>query len=165
MVTIIKVKRKITEDPADCLIIECKKQKTDSADNNNSIKQILKYAGTAITEVRNLIIVINESYLNHFFLFKNDIPDKINELNKNIRKKEEIQNEYKSLKSKSIKENVLNDAKKEIKSQRYVLVNKKRGVNEQNEDINIIDVISTEYLNDLSDETKIKSPEKKNVSL
>ena len=47
MVTIIKVKRKINEDPADCLIIECKKKKTDS----DSIKQILKYAGTAKTEV------------------------------------------------------------------------------------------------------------------
>ena len=49
MVTIIKVKRKINEDPADCLIIECKKKKTDS--ENESVKQILKYAGTAKSEV------------------------------------------------------------------------------------------------------------------
>jgi hypothetical protein len=60
MCTIIKVKRKITEDPAECLIIECKKKKLfkessnesgDQADSFGSIKQILKYAGSAHNEV------------------------------------------------------------------------------------------------------------------
>jgi len=70
MCTVIKVKRKITDDPVDCLLIECKKTKflsnvSDSSkqdlkkdnetalDSNeyDSIKQILKYAGSANTEV------------------------------------------------------------------------------------------------------------------
>ena len=100
MCTIIKVKRKITDDPVDCLILECKKKRifidqandlittpkpssspssataaaaaasasTDdvttlkSAESNSfvfnenridSIKQILKYAGSAKSEVKN----------------------------------------------------------------------------------------------------------------
>jgi hypothetical protein len=78
MCTIIKVKRKITDDPVDCLILECKKKKfmpqfaeeknesnkkiTENDDDNkiiqenekdriDSIKQILKYAGSAKNEV------------------------------------------------------------------------------------------------------------------
>jgi hypothetical protein len=59
MCTIIKVKRKITEDPAECLIIECKKKKllkdnsneSDQIDSSSSIKEILKYAGSAHDEV------------------------------------------------------------------------------------------------------------------
>jgi hypothetical protein len=61
MCTIIKVKRKITEDPAECLIIECKRKKILQNDDQNglknaqekidSIKQILKYAGSAKNEV------------------------------------------------------------------------------------------------------------------
>ena len=56
MCTIIKVKRKIDEDPAECLIIECKKKKIfegehSSTNESNSIKQILKYAGSAQNEV------------------------------------------------------------------------------------------------------------------
>lgn len=69
MCTIIKVKRKITDDPVDCLIIECKKKKLLGADiielsdeksseppqnkNNRSphLKQILKYVGSANNEV------------------------------------------------------------------------------------------------------------------
>ena len=50
MCTIIKVKRKLTEDPADCLILECKKKKIDSI-NVESIKQVLKYFGSANNEV------------------------------------------------------------------------------------------------------------------
>lgn len=71
--TIIKVKRKINEDPVDCLIIECKKKKlidsglfgpdvvrpessssrssSSNADVVESIKEILKYAGSASNEV------------------------------------------------------------------------------------------------------------------
>ena len=64
--TIIKVKRKINEDPVDCLIIECKKKKlidsgapvesglvtsSSTADVVESIKEILKYAGSASNEV------------------------------------------------------------------------------------------------------------------
>lgn len=61
MCTIVKVKRKITDDPVDCLIIECKKKKlltndtaesTNSRDADESIKQILKYIGSASNEVR-----------------------------------------------------------------------------------------------------------------
>ena len=81
MCTIIKVKRKITDDPVDCLILECKKKKifldqtsvlneineetvnnksvlNDSksfqfnSDRIDSIKQILKYAGSAKSEVK-----------------------------------------------------------------------------------------------------------------
>lgn len=68
--TIIKVKRKINEDPVDCLILECKKKKLidlGSVDSTNgglltsgsaasdagvveSIKEILKYAGSASNE-------------------------------------------------------------------------------------------------------------------
>ena len=87
MCTIIRVKRKITDDPADCLIIECKRNKLingslstqeelsnniiqeqkdseydlqpkkikNSTQNgqsvNESIKEVLKYAGSAQTEV------------------------------------------------------------------------------------------------------------------
>jgi hypothetical protein len=55
MCTIIKVKRKIDENPVDQLVIECKKQKIILPDQENvneeSIKQIFKYFGTAQTEV------------------------------------------------------------------------------------------------------------------
>ena len=55
MCTIIKVKRKINEDPVDCLIIECKKKKLIEASQDQqadeSIKEILKYAGSASNEV------------------------------------------------------------------------------------------------------------------
>jgi hypothetical protein len=70
MCTVIKVKRKITDDPVDCLLIECKKKKlvssfadsnkqdekveTEIANDSNeydSIKQILKYAGSANDDV------------------------------------------------------------------------------------------------------------------
>ena len=73
--TIIKVKRKITEDPVECLIIECKKKKTkttilEEEGNENTatkngndetvdstastIKQILKYVGSASKDVCNI---------------------------------------------------------------------------------------------------------------
>ena len=65
MCTVIKVNRKITDDPADCLILECKKRKKnlliqtedleDTKENEEnrleSIKQILKYAGSAKNDV------------------------------------------------------------------------------------------------------------------
>ena len=70
MCTVIKVKRKITDDPVDCLLIECKKKKllsnfsdsnkqdlikdnetTSDSNEFDSIKQILKYAGSANNEV------------------------------------------------------------------------------------------------------------------
>ena len=72
MCTVIKVKRKITEDPVDCLILELSSKKrrkqlvqpdnqqqqpsTNSASASptnriDSIKQILKYAGSAKNEV------------------------------------------------------------------------------------------------------------------
>lgn len=70
MCTVIKVKRKITDDPADCLILECKKRRKQLSDKIEpavlktleetkeneestleSIKQILKYAGSAKNEV------------------------------------------------------------------------------------------------------------------
>ena len=80
MCTVIKVKRKITDDPVDCLILECKRKKfmletktaaTESQEEPlqpneeqikfsfdteknriDSIKQILKYAGSAKNEVK-----------------------------------------------------------------------------------------------------------------
>jgi hypothetical protein len=99
MCTIIKVKRKITDDPVDCLILECKKKRifidqgndlittpkpsssvsattegsTDdvtalkTAESNSfvfnenridSIKQILKYAGSAKNEVTLKFLII-----------------------------------------------------------------------------------------------------------
>ena len=70
MCTVIKVKRKITDDPADCLILECKKRRKQLSDQIEptilkalgetkeneestleSIKQILKYAGSAKNDV------------------------------------------------------------------------------------------------------------------
>ncbi len=60
MCTILKVKRKIDENPVDRLVIECKKQKInltndDKSDSSQptsaSIKQIFQYFGTAQTEV------------------------------------------------------------------------------------------------------------------
>ena len=85
MCTIIRVKRKITEDPVDCLIIECKRNKlingkslgeidqaidktqlneqeslessksshkiSNGTSAKESIKEVLKYAGSAKTEV------------------------------------------------------------------------------------------------------------------
>lgn len=74
MCTVIKVKRKITDDPVDCLILECNKRKklmpdlsevledTNKSVSNeksriDSIKQILKYAGSAQNEVSLLTII------------------------------------------------------------------------------------------------------------
>ena len=61
MATIIRVKRKVTDDPVDCLIIECKKKKLipesvtvpqeANKENSDSIKQIFKYAGIVYNEV------------------------------------------------------------------------------------------------------------------
>lgn len=51
MCTIIKVKRKINEDPAECLIVESKKKKTSGEAEGEEFKQILKYAGSARNEV------------------------------------------------------------------------------------------------------------------
>lgn len=74
MCTVVRVKRKITDDPVDCLIIECKKKRLLSTDNSKTssidsenctkgeakhenlnrsepIKQILKYIGSASKEV------------------------------------------------------------------------------------------------------------------
>ena len=83
MCTIIRVKRKITEDPVDCLVIECKRNKllsglvtqidqmssvaapvptnapvqnghtqnSDLNEDSKAIKEVLKYAGSAQTEV------------------------------------------------------------------------------------------------------------------
>jgi hypothetical protein len=53
MYTIIKVKRKLSDDPAECLIIESKKKKIDLKDDENFLfqKEILKYAGSASNEV------------------------------------------------------------------------------------------------------------------
>lgn len=157
MVTIIKVKRKIDDDPVECLIIESKKKKIDSVDNE-SINYILKYAGTAKSEVFNKKwLFSNNLNIELIFVFKNDIPYKINELNKQIRTKNDIQAEYKLPRAKRLK-NVINkqtaidDAKNDNKSQRYILLNKKRGLDEQNEDVNIIDVISSDYLDDLDKE-------------
>lgn len=90
MCTVIKVKRKITDDPVDCLILECKKRKklqsnfdtlaeslnepqSESQDNKmnriDSIKQILKYAGSAKNEVSGLGITIPLWSLAEFFNF------------------------------------------------------------------------------------------------
>lgn len=74
MCTVIKVKRKITDDPADCLILECKKRRKHFSDKIEpanlktlketkeneestleSIKQILKYAGSAKNDVIELL--------------------------------------------------------------------------------------------------------------
>lgn len=64
MCTIIKIKRKITEDPVECLILECKKKKlsidsdestTVKSNEGSLIKQILKYAGSANNEVKEII--------------------------------------------------------------------------------------------------------------
>lgn len=130
MCTVIKVKRKITDDPVDCLILECKKRKKHISDQIEpatlkdlevtkeveeskleSIKQILKYAGSA----------------------KNDseISEKLIELNTNL--KSTVNNfikHPKTPKPSKLKENNLKETKKEIKTQRYVLLNKKRGVDE-----------------------------------
>jgi hypothetical protein len=74
MGTVIKLKRKITEDPVDCIIIECKKSRLACENGQNNfdlIKKVLNYAGSAKTEVSlcchqviihyyKLIILINE---------------------------------------------------------------------------------------------------------
>ena len=81
MCTVIKVKRKITEDPADCLVLECKKRRkqlatdllpaaTASSPTNriDSIKQILKYAGSAKNEVGHQFLSQNGRRI-FFFLY------------------------------------------------------------------------------------------------
>lgn len=88
MCTIVKVKRKITDDPVDCLIIECKKKRLlgsiassaaantansasasstikNDLNSSESIKQILKYVGSATNEVKlNLNFKPNREPLN-----------------------------------------------------------------------------------------------------
>lgn len=53
MYTIIKVKRKLGDDPAECLIIESKKKRIDSKDDDTIFQKevVLKYAGSASNEV------------------------------------------------------------------------------------------------------------------
>lgn len=141
MCTVIKVKRKITDDPVDCLILECKKRKklisdlqedeTETSDNSNSkleaanridsIKQILKYAGSAKNE--------------------NEISERLIELSSDL--KSTIDNFIKNPKTpkpNNLKQINQNEVKKEIKSQRYILLNKKRGID--NLDTNTIEKIS-----------------------
>lgn len=135
MCTVIKVKRKITDDPVDCLILECKKRKKQFSEEQltkkliesderleksieeslsdenriDSIKQVLKYAGSA----------------------KNDheISERLIELSTNL--KSTVNNFVKHPKTPTPskkKEKNLKQTKKEVKSHRYVLLNKKRGV-------------------------------------
>lgn len=176
MCTIIKVKRKITDDPVDCLIIECKKKKflneslPESEENTratttlakeenksdkfefksnriDSIKQILKYAGSAKSE--------------------NEISAKLIEISSKY-KHSNRQKDVKTLVTSSQQATKTNESKRELKTNRYVLLNKKRGIentaptNDSTEsvtqpklvhlkNINIIDVISSEYVN--QDET------------
>jgi hypothetical protein len=154
MCTVIKVKRKITEDPADCLVLECKKRRkqlatdllpaTDAASSSpthriDSIKQILKYAGSAKNEVGHQALSRNCSriffpyfYINarHLCLFaKNEISERLIQLSANL--KATVNNYIKNPKTpnkKSSKQDKLSMAKAETKSQRYVLLNKKRGI-------------------------------------
>ncbi len=76
--------------------------------------------------------------------FQNDIPEKLNEINKKLRSKDELQDDYKTFsKEKTTKRTLTENAKNESKSQRYVLLSKKRGLNEDNPDMNIFDIISS----------------------
>lgn len=195
MCTIIKVKRKITDDPVDCLILECKKKRifidqandlittpkpssspssataaaaaasasTDdvttlkSAESNSfvfnenridSIKQILKYAGSAKSEkeISAKLIEISSRYRSFNHGSKKDLraSNSLSSSNKDLSQL-----------------NKTNETKKEIKSNRYVLLNKKRGIESQSsivaqrrtakansnlDNVNIIDVISSEYI-------------------
>ena len=93
---------------------------------------------------------------------KDDISNKFNDYTKKVKTKDEIKDEYRE---KDSKLNDVNNKRKEFeedntnikseasneynKKQRYVLLNKKRGLIESNDQqINIIDVISTRYLDD-----------------
>lgn len=166
MCTVIKVKRKITDDPVDCLILECNKRKklmpdlaelSNNETNNettknriDSIKQILKYAGSAKNE--------------------NEISERLIELSSNLKSTiENFKSNPKTPKPSNPKETQIRETKKETKAHRYVLLNKKRGVENLNEqtietitnkeksldktelainnygEMNIIDVVSSEY--------------------
>ncbi|CAF1001861.1 unnamed protein product [Brachionus calyciflorus] len=139
MCTIIKVKRKITEDPLECLILECKKKKIDENDSidKKSFKQILKYGGSAQTE--------------------EELPAKIKELStlknaKNVPLKlADNKNEQKQLNFtiKNKKRGLSIDH--ETDEQTEDEDSKKIKVCSESKNINIIDVVLTE-----------KSPEKKN---
>ena len=186
MCTIIRVKRKITEDPVDCLIIECKKNKLIKSDLNSSIPneqndeiksqslinndtnvnikekskdqesitQILKYAGSAKNE--------------------SEIQEKINEFNL----KSERPTRTKRTKQTKQANGTPATPNPESKTFNYVLLNKKRGLDTTDEtnsqeingepeakkksskdsgkklktlnfdEVNIIDVISKEYFDE-----------------
>ena len=118
MCTIIKVKRKICDDPAECLIIECKKKKinldSNESDSFDSIKQILKYAGSAKSE--------------------KEIPAKILELNSKL----ESDTVEKGTKTQNkVKETTSNKVTKEpLKPSNYVMISKKRGLESDDFDSN-----------------------------
>ena len=61
MCTIVKVKRKTSDEPPDCLIIKCKKKKLESVDESTDakvaaneadlVKQVFRYMGSSENEV------------------------------------------------------------------------------------------------------------------
>ena len=76
MCTIVKVKRKTTDEAPECLIFQCKKKKLNSeldksdpsmngvesvvnGNNSDSFKQVFRYAGTGENDVNDILIVIS----------------------------------------------------------------------------------------------------------
>ncbi len=96
-----------------------------------------------------------------FAVIQNDIPEKLNEINRKLKTKEDLQGGYKSIlkKEKQPKSVLVEQAKVESKSQRYVLLSKKRDIHADNPDMNIINVISsTCNLNEKNSNQPKKSP-------
>jgi hypothetical protein len=175
MYTIVRVKRKTTEDPVNCLIIECKRNKLEAIDdtinnksdtlqndetprpvngtttasimtNEDSVKEILKYAGSAHNEAEVSAKIIE---------FKTKF-EKSTRIIKKTTKRLEPKLKQQSNKSAGAAENLA----KETKSLNYVLVDKKRAFNASDtkyheisqskklkalDEFNIIDIISSEY--------------------
>ncbi|RNA33692.1 putative RNA polymerase II nuclear localization SLC7A6OS [Brachionus plicatilis] len=126
MCTIIKVKRKITEDPLECLILECKKKKIyDTRTEKQKIfKQILKYGGSANSEA--------------------EIPDKIKQLSLQKETEKAKINLGKNTSDKKYNFTIQNKKRSLTDDQEQPSEDNKKAKVNTDENINIIDVVLNE---------------------
>lgn len=137
MCTVVKVKRKTTEDPLECLILECKKKKINDTITGKKcvFKQILKYGGCANSEA--------------------EIPDKIKQINLENYSEETKIKLGKNFNDKKYSFTIQNKKRTLTHEQDQISADNKKAKVSCDENINIIDVLLDE--NSSADDTKIES--------
>lgn len=141
MCTVIKVKRKITEDPLECLILECKKKKCNEATTGKKsiFKQILKYGGSANSE--------------------DEIPDKIKQISLQKHPEESRIKLGKNVTDKKYSFTIENKKRTLNHEQDQIMADNKKAKVSSDENVNIINVFLEENLSE--NDSKIESANEK----